>query len=180
LNCSIPNSLRLSSCCEPAHRLETVSFRVRQSRQRQRPRMQVPIARERLRKGQSGRVTQNGRGKTKSLTAHPAARQAGRNGGLKRIDMIAARSPTRPCFTARETCEFAQSLGLLVCTTPAYSPQSNGGRRPSSRPSSAYVYIINCLLRGHRGLPAALPTTTRSPIQGAACALPREYLKAVS
>ncbi len=40
--------------------------------------------------GRSGRVTQTGRGKTKSVTAHPAARQAARNGGLKRIDMIAA------------------------------------------------------------------------------------------
>ncbi len=39
---------------------------------------------------QSGRVTQNGRGKAKPVTAHPAARQADRNGGLKRIDMIAA------------------------------------------------------------------------------------------
>ncbi len=39
---------------------------------------------------QSERVTQNGRSKTKTLIAHPAARQATRNGSLKRIDMIAA------------------------------------------------------------------------------------------
>ena len=39
---------------------------------------------------QSGRVTQKVRGKTNSITAHPAARKAAPNGGLRRIDMIAA------------------------------------------------------------------------------------------
>ena len=39
---------------------------------------------------QSGRVAQKVRGKTNTITAHPAARKAVRNGGLKRIDMIAA------------------------------------------------------------------------------------------
>src|SRR5713226_3406329 len=39
---------------------------------------------------QSERVTQKVRGKTNNITAHPAARKAVRNGGLKRIDMIAA------------------------------------------------------------------------------------------
>jgi hypothetical protein len=39
---------------------------------------------------QSDRVTQKVRGKTHSITAHPAARKPARNGGLKRIDMIAA------------------------------------------------------------------------------------------
>lgn len=31
-----------------------------------------------------------------------------------------------PCYTARETVQFARGLGFEVCTTPAYSPQSNG------------------------------------------------------
>jgi len=39
---------------------------------------------------QSGRVTQKLRGKTNTMTAPPAPRKAVRNGGLKRIDMIAA------------------------------------------------------------------------------------------
>ena len=39
---------------------------------------------------QSGRVTQKVRGKTNTITRQPAARKAVRNGGLKRIDMIAA------------------------------------------------------------------------------------------
>jgi hypothetical protein len=39
---------------------------------------------------QSRPVTQTGRGKTKTVTAYPAGRKAGPNGGLKRMDMIAA------------------------------------------------------------------------------------------
>ena len=39
---------------------------------------------------QSRPVTQTGRGKTKIVSAHPAGRKAGPNGGLKRMDMIAA------------------------------------------------------------------------------------------
>jgi prophage DNA circulation protein len=39
---------------------------------------------------QSARVTQKVRAKTNTVAAHPAARKAVRNGGLKRIDMIAA------------------------------------------------------------------------------------------
>jgi len=35
-------------------------------------------------------------------------------------------SDNGPCYAARDTCEFARSLGLLVCTTPTYSPESNG------------------------------------------------------
>jgi hypothetical protein len=39
---------------------------------------------------QSGPVTQTSRGNTKTVTAYPAGRKAGPNGGLKRMDMIAA------------------------------------------------------------------------------------------
>ena len=35
-------------------------------------------------------------------------------------------SDNGPCYTARETCEFARSLGLFVCTTPTYSTASKG------------------------------------------------------
>jgi len=44
------------------------------------------------------------------------------------------------CYTARETREFARSLGLLVCTTPTYSQSPMGWRRHSSRPSSATTF----------------------------------------
>ena len=35
-------------------------------------------------------------------------------------------SDNGPIYTAYETREFGRSIGLFVCTTPAYSPQSNG------------------------------------------------------
>jgi putative transposase len=31
-----------------------------------------------------------------------------------------------PCYTARETVEFGRTLGFEICTTPSYSPESNG------------------------------------------------------
>jgi putative transposase len=35
-------------------------------------------------------------------------------------------SDNGPYCTAQETCEFGRAVGFLVCTTPSYSPQSNG------------------------------------------------------
>lgn len=35
-------------------------------------------------------------------------------------------SDNGPAYTAKETCEFGRSIGLLIRTTPAYSPESNG------------------------------------------------------
>ena len=35
-------------------------------------------------------------------------------------------SDNGPPYTARETRVFGEKLGLIVCTTPAYSPESNG------------------------------------------------------
>jgi putative transposase len=35
-------------------------------------------------------------------------------------------SDNGPCYTSRETVQFARDLGFEVCTTPSYSPESNG------------------------------------------------------
>jgi len=35
-------------------------------------------------------------------------------------------SDNGPPYTANETRSFGESLGLLICTTPSYSPESNG------------------------------------------------------
>jgi putative transposase len=35
-------------------------------------------------------------------------------------------SDNGPCYTARETVLFGRSLGFEICTTPSYSPESNG------------------------------------------------------
>ena len=34
-------------------------------------------------------------------------------------------SDNGPCYVARDTVAFARTLGFDVCTTPAYSPESN-------------------------------------------------------
>jgi hypothetical protein len=51
---------------------------------------------------QLGRRTQIGRGKTKIAGAHPVARSANRNGGLTRVDMMAAVLRRHPRRTVRE------------------------------------------------------------------------------
>jgi hypothetical protein len=51
---------------------------------------------------QSGRVAQKVRGKTNTTTAHPAVRKAVRNGGLRRIDMIAAALKRHRGLSVRE------------------------------------------------------------------------------
>jgi len=35
-------------------------------------------------------------------------------------------SDNAPCYTAHETRAFGESSGLIICNTPAYSPESNG------------------------------------------------------
>lgn len=35
-------------------------------------------------------------------------------------------SDNGPCYTSNQTVQFARELGFEVCTTPTYSPQSNG------------------------------------------------------
>jgi hypothetical protein len=51
---------------------------------------------------QPGGTTRIGRGKTKTAGAHPVARTASHNGGLTRIDMIAAVLKRHPRRTVRE------------------------------------------------------------------------------
>jgi hypothetical protein len=47
-------------------------------------------------------ATQNQRDKMKSVRAHPASRKSGQDGGLKRIDMIAAVLKRHPGLSVRE------------------------------------------------------------------------------
>lgn len=50
-----------------------------------------------------------------------------RFGGVARLERpIQWLSDNGPCFTANETVEVGRMLGFEVCTTPAYSPESNG------------------------------------------------------
>jgi putative transposase len=45
---------------------------------------------------------------------------------VERPKLLLWSSDSGPCYTVGETCEFTPVLGLVVCTTPTYSPESNG------------------------------------------------------
>jgi len=87
-------------------------------------------------------------------------------------------------FTARETHEFARSLGLLVCTTPSYSPQSNGVAEAFVKIFKRdYVYVNR--LPSAAEVIAQLPAWFADyneihPHKGLGMRSPREYLRAVS
>jgi transposase InsO family protein len=49
------------------------------------------------------------------------------------------------CYTARDTRAFAKSLGLVCCTTPVSSPQSNGMAEAFVKTFKRdYVYVHDC------------------------------------
>lgn len=48
------------------------------------------------------------------------------DGELRTTHSVEWLSDNGPPYTANDTREFGRSLGLLVCNTPAYSPESNG------------------------------------------------------
>jgi transposase InsO family protein len=93
-------------------------------------------------------------------------------------------SDNGPCYTARETCEFARSLGLLVCTTPTYSPESNGMAEAFVKTFKRdYVYLNR--------LPSAAEVIAQVPAwfadyneihphKGLGMRSPREYRRAAS
>lgn len=60
-------------------------------------------------------------------------------------------SDNGPPYTAIETREFGESLGLLVCTTPAYSPESNGMAESFVKTSNA----TTCTCTNCTALPAS-------------------------
>jgi len=93
-------------------------------------------------------------------------------------------SDNGPYYTARDTCEFARSVGLLVCTTPAYSPESNGMAEAFVKTFKRdYVYVNR--LPSAIEVIAQLPTWFADyneihPHKGLGMRSPREYLRAVS
>lgn len=92
-------------------------------------------------------------------------------------------SDNGPCYTARETCEFARALGLVVCTTPTYSPESNGMAEAFVKTFKRdYVYLNR--LPSAAEVIAQLPDwfadyNENHPHQGLGMRSPREYLRAV-
>jgi len=56
------------------------------------------------------------------------------------------------CYTAHETVVFGESLGLLICTTPVYSPESNG---MASAPQASAKAVVGQAIRAESETAAA-------------------------
>jgi transposase InsO family protein len=90
-------------------------------------------------------------------------------------------SDNGPCYTAHETVNFAKALGFEVCTTPAYSPESNGMAEAFvKRFKQDYVYFAE--LKDARTVMAQLPGwfedyNENAPHKGLNMLSPRQFLK---
>jgi transposase InsO family protein len=93
-------------------------------------------------------------------------------------------SDNGPPYTARETCAFGASLGFLVCTTPSYSPESNGMAEAFVKTFKRdYVYLNR--LETAATVLAQLPTWFEDynevhPHRGLKMRSPREFLRCLS
>ena len=94
-------------------------------------------------------------------------------------------SDNGPPYTAHETREFGEALGLLVCTTPAYSPESNGMAESFVKTFKRdYVYLNEL----RRRAPASCGSSQRwfedynevHPHKGLRMQSPREYRRATA
>lgn len=88
------------------------------------------------------------------------------------------------CYTAHETVRFAMSLGLLVCTTPPYSPESNGMAEAfvkTLRRDYVYLSRLDDAATVLEQLPRWIEDYNEvHPHKGLRMRSPREYLRAVS
>jgi transposase InsO family protein len=88
------------------------------------------------------------------------------------------------CYTAHETVAFGESLRLLMCTTPVYSPESNGMAEAFVKTFKRdYVYLNR--LETAAGVMQQLPTwfddyNEVAPHRGLKMRSPREYMRLVS
>jgi putative transposase len=85
------------------------------------------------------------------------------------------------CYTARETVAFGRNLGFNICTTPAYSPESNGMAEAFVKTFKRdYVWSGN--LQDAQTVMAQLPHwfedyNERAPHKGLEMRSPREFLR---
>jgi putative transposase len=88
------------------------------------------------------------------------------------------------CYTARETVAFGESLGLLICTTPVYSPESNGMAESFVKTLKRdYVYLseLESAEAVMRRLPAWFHDYNEvAPHRGLKMRSPREHLRLLS
>lgn len=93
-------------------------------------------------------------------------------------------SDNGPVYTAHDTREFGRSLGLLVCTTPAYSPESNGMAESFVKTFKRDYVYVNALPSAAHVL-AQLPLwfedyNSVHPHRGLKMLSPREFRSAYS
>lgn len=88
------------------------------------------------------------------------------------------------CYTSRETVSFARNLGFEVCTTPAYSPESNGMAEAFVKTFKRDYASLNQLLNAQEVM-KQLPTWFNdynevAPHQGLKMMSPRQFLRAAN
>lgn len=90
-------------------------------------------------------------------------------------------SDNGPCYTAHETIRFGRSLGLDICTTPAYCPESNGMAEAFVKTIKRdYVYVSD--LSDAPTVMAQLPRwfndyNEHAPHKGLKMRSPRQFLR---
>jgi putative transposase len=90
-------------------------------------------------------------------------------------------SDNGPCYTAKETVEFGRTLGFEICTTPAYSPESNGMAEAFVKTFKRdYVWVGN--LKDAQTVMEQLPTWFEdynecAPHKGLKMRAPRQFLR---
>ena len=93
-------------------------------------------------------------------------------------------SDNGPPYTALETRDFGAALGLLICTTPAYSPESNGMAESFVKTFKRdYVYLndLPSAAAVMNDLPDWIDDYNEThPHQGLKMQSPREYRRAVN
>jgi putative transposase len=90
-------------------------------------------------------------------------------------------SDNGPCYTAHETVQFGRSLGFEICTTPSYSPESNGMAEAFVK-SFKRDYVWFGTLSDAKTVMAQLPEwfedyNERAPHKGLKLLSPRQFRK---
>ena len=88
------------------------------------------------------------------------------------------------CYTARETVRFGRELGFEICTTPPYSPESNGMAEALVKTFKRdYVWLgnLSCAAAVFAQLPQWFDDyNENAPHKGSTMLLPRQYIRAMS
>jgi len=90
-------------------------------------------------------------------------------------------SDNGPCYVARETVNFGRSLGLEICTTAPYSPQSNGMAEAfvkSFKRDYAHLGDLSCATAVVRQLPRWFEDyNNHAPHKGLKMLSPRQFIR---